>query len=118
MKFRTTFLTAVALSLLATAPSFARTSLQDPATPTPTPAPQDQIAPATQTTLPPQSAQPQGAAPLRVMSTNLCSSIPPNALSASRSPTPLSPTPPSSLPRRSSSTAAPRRGFPAHLGRT
>jgi pilus assembly protein CpaC len=67
MKFRTTFLTAVALSLLATAPSFARTSLQDPATPTPTPAPQDQIAPATQTTLPPQSAQPQGAAPLRVM---------------------------------------------------
>ncbi|MGA8834225.1 MAG: pilus assembly protein N-terminal domain-containing protein [Candidatus Sulfotelmatobacter sp.] len=65
MKFRTTFLTAVALSLLATASSFARTSLQDPATPTPTP--QDQIAPATQTTLPPQSAQPQGSAPLRVM---------------------------------------------------
>jgi pilus assembly protein CpaC len=55
----------VALWLLMTASSFARTSLQEPATPA-SPTPQDQIAPATQTTLPVQS-QPQGAAPLRVM---------------------------------------------------
>jgi pilus assembly protein CpaC len=55
----------VALWLLMTASSFARTILQEPATPA-SPTPQDQIAPATQTTLPVQS-QPQGAAPLRVM---------------------------------------------------
>jgi pilus assembly protein CpaC len=66
MKFRQTLLTAVALWLLAAGSSLARTSLQEPGTPA-SPAPQDQIAPATQTTLPPQSAQPQGSAPLRVM---------------------------------------------------
>jgi pilus assembly protein CpaC len=69
MMFRTP-LTAVALFLLVTASSFARTSLQDsnpPATPAPSSPVQDQAAPATQTTLPPPSAQPQGPAPLRVM---------------------------------------------------
>jgi pilus assembly protein CpaC len=66
MKFRTTLLTAVTFCLLGTGSSLARSYLQDPSTP-PSPAPQDQIAPATQTTLPPQSTQPQGAAPLRVM---------------------------------------------------
>jgi pilus assembly protein CpaC len=68
MKFCTT-LTAVALSFLFSPSSFARTSLQDAAPPaqTPAPSPQDQITPSTQTTLPPQSAQPQGSAPLRVM---------------------------------------------------
>jgi pilus assembly protein CpaC len=62
MKFRTTLLTAVALSLLLTGPSFARTFVQDAAAPATTP--QDQIVPSSQTTLPAQS---QGAAPLRVM---------------------------------------------------
>jgi pilus assembly protein CpaC len=66
MRFRSTLLTAVALWLLIAGSSLARTFLQDPNTP-PSGTPQDQIAPATQTTLPPQSAQPQGAAPLRVM---------------------------------------------------
>jgi pilus assembly protein CpaC len=66
MKFRTTLLTAVALSLPFTGSSLARTTFQEPAAAA-VPSPQDQIAPATQTTLPPQSAQPQGAAPLRVM---------------------------------------------------
>ena len=66
MKFRTTLLTAVALWLWATGSSLGRTSLQQPGTPA-SPAPQDQAPPSTQTTLPPQSAQPQGSAPLRVM---------------------------------------------------
>jgi pilus assembly protein CpaC len=68
MKVRTTFFVAVALSLLP--PLFAsRCALgealpQQPATQ----APQEPTPPATtQTTLPPQSAQPQGSAPLRVM---------------------------------------------------
>jgi pilus assembly protein CpaC len=64
MKFRTTLLTAVALFLFTTS-SFSLNSLQD-ATP-PVPPPQDQSTPSNQTTLPPQSAQPQGSAPLRVM---------------------------------------------------
>ena len=66
MKFRTTLLTAVALWLWVTGSSLGRTSLQQPGTPA-SPAPQDQVPPSTQTTLPPQSAQPQGSAPLRVM---------------------------------------------------
>jgi pilus assembly protein CpaC len=63
MKFRTSLLSAVALWPLITGASLARPNFQEPAAP----APQDQIAPSTQTTLPPQSAQPQGSAPLRVM---------------------------------------------------
>jgi len=66
MKFRTTLLTAVALWLWVTGSSLGRTSLQQPGTPA-SPSPQDQVPPSTQTTLPPQSAQPQGSAPLRVM---------------------------------------------------
>jgi pilus assembly protein CpaC len=66
MKFRTTLLTAVALCLWATGSPLGRASLQQPGTPA-SPAPQDQVPPSTQTTLPPQSAQPQGSAPLRVM---------------------------------------------------
>ena len=63
MKFRTTFLRVVALSLLAAGSSFARTSLQEAATPA-SAAPQESIPAAAQTTLP---AQAQGSAPLRVM---------------------------------------------------
>jgi len=66
MKFRTTLLTAVALWLWVTGSSLGRTSLQQPGTPA-SPSPQEQVPPSTQTTLPPQSAQPQGSAPLRVM---------------------------------------------------
>jgi pilus assembly protein CpaC len=66
MKFRTTLLTAVALWLWVTGSSLGRTSLQQPGTPA-SPSPQDQVPPSTETTLPPQSAQPQGSAPLRVM---------------------------------------------------
>jgi len=66
MKFRTTLLTVVALWLWVTGTSLGRTSLQQPGTPA-SPSPQDQVPPSTQTTLPPQSAQPQGSAPLRVM---------------------------------------------------
>jgi pilus assembly protein CpaC len=65
MKFRTTLLTALTLFLVTTS-SFSLNSLQDPATPPAVP-PQDQPVPSNQTTLPPQSAQPQGSAPLRVM---------------------------------------------------
>ena len=49
MKFRTTLLTAVALSLPFTGSSQARTTFQEPAAAA-VPSPQDQIAPATQTT--------------------------------------------------------------------
>jgi pilus assembly protein CpaC len=66
MKFRTALLTVVALWLWVTGSSLGRTSLQQPGTPA-SPSPQDQVPPSTQTTLPPQSAQPQGSAPLRVM---------------------------------------------------
>jgi pilus assembly protein CpaC len=66
MKFRTSLLTAVALWLWVTGSSLGRTSLQQLGTPA-SPSPQDQAPPSTQTTLPPQSAQPQGSAPLRVM---------------------------------------------------
>lgn len=65
MKFRTTRLIAVALGLLL--PAFcAAEGLQQPEVP-PAASTQDQAAPTTQTTLPPQSAEPQGSAPLRVM---------------------------------------------------
>ncbi len=69
MKVRTTFFVAVALSFLLPAFVLPRLALaealpQQPATQ----APQEPVPPATsQTTLPPQSAQPQGSAPLRVM---------------------------------------------------
>jgi len=66
MKFRTTLLTAVTLWFWVTGSSLGRTSLQQPGT-SASPSPQDQVPPSTQTTLPPQSAQPQGSAPLRVM---------------------------------------------------
>ena len=72
MKVRTTFFVAVALSFvlaMITLPGFAWAEgwPQEPATP-PSAAPQEPVPPAaTQTTLPPQSAQPQGSAPLRVM---------------------------------------------------
>ena len=59
-------MTAVALWLWVTGSSLGRTSLQQPGTPA-SPSPQEQVPPSTQTTLPPQSAQPQGSAPLRVM---------------------------------------------------
>jgi len=59
-------LTAVALWLWVTGSSLGRTSLQQPGTPA-SPSPQEQVPASTQTTLPPQSAQPQGSAPLRVM---------------------------------------------------
>ncbi|MGB0011680.1 MAG: pilus assembly protein N-terminal domain-containing protein, partial [Candidatus Sulfotelmatobacter sp.] len=64
MKFRATLLTALALSLFVTTSSFA--SLQEPNPPAPPP-PQEEVNHSNQTTLPPQSAQPQGSAPLRVM---------------------------------------------------
>ena len=67
MKVRTTwFATAALLFLLAVCilPALAEALPQQPATQTP----QEPVPPAaTQTTLPPQSAQPQGSAPLRVM---------------------------------------------------
>jgi pilus assembly protein CpaC len=69
MKVRTTFFVVVALSFLLPAFVLPRLALaealpQQPATQ----APQEPVPPATsQTTLPPQSAQPQGSAPLRVM---------------------------------------------------
>lgn len=65
MKFRTTLLTAIVLFLVSPS-SFAVNFLQDPTAPVTVP-PQDQTGPSNQTTLPPQSAQPQGSAPLRVM---------------------------------------------------
>src|ERR1700692_1443629 len=63
MKFRTTFLAAAFLPAALALPQFAlgKVYLQE-AAPHEAPAPA-----ASQTTLPPQSAQPQGAAPLRVM---------------------------------------------------
>ena len=64
MKFRTTLLTAIALFF--TTPSFALASLQEPNAPVPPP-PQEEVNHSNQTTLPPQSSQPQGSAPLRVM---------------------------------------------------
>ena len=64
MKFRTTLLTAIALFF--TIPSFALASLQEPNAPVPPP-PQEEVNHSNQTTLPPQSSQPQGSAPLRVM---------------------------------------------------
>jgi Flp pilus assembly secretin CpaC len=64
MKVRTTVLVAVAVLLVMPGFVLAEAAPQQPATQ----APQEQISPATpQTTLPAQSAQPQGAAPLRVM---------------------------------------------------
>jgi pilus assembly protein CpaC len=65
MKFRTTLLTAIALFLFLTT-SFALAPLQEPNAPAPPP-PQEEVNHSNQTTLPPQSAQPQGSAPLRVM---------------------------------------------------
>ena len=70
MKVRTTFFAAVALSfllpgLVLPAPAEAR---QEQSTAPSGAATQEQIpTAATQTTIPPQSAQPQGSAPLRVM---------------------------------------------------
>jgi pilus assembly protein CpaC len=64
MKVRKTFSAAVALSFLLQMFALAEPLPQEPATQ----APQEPIPPpTTQTTLPPQSAQPQGSAPLRVM---------------------------------------------------
>jgi pilus assembly protein CpaC len=65
MKFRTTSLIAVALWLLIPAFALAKSVVQQPETTAPSPAQVPTTA--TQTTLPPQSAQPQGSAPLRVM---------------------------------------------------
>jgi pilus assembly protein CpaC len=64
MKFRSTFLVAVALCLLLPAFALAQSSPQQSDPPAPAPAP-DATPPATQTTLPTQSAP--GSAPLRVM---------------------------------------------------
>jgi pilus assembly protein CpaC len=66
MKFRTTLLTAITLLLFLTPSSFALASLQEPNAPAP-PLPQEEVNHSNQTTLPPQTAQPQGSAPLRVM---------------------------------------------------
>ncbi|MFZ0774196.1 MAG: type II and III secretion system protein family protein [Candidatus Sulfotelmatobacter sp.] len=66
MKFRTTRLIAVALGLVAPVFSPAQAQLQQPEPPA-AGSTQDQATAATQTTLPAQSAQPQGSAPLRVM---------------------------------------------------
>jgi pilus assembly protein CpaC len=70
MKVRLTFLAAVALSFLLPSlalPALAESRQEQSAAPSGA-ATQEQIpTPATQTTLPPQSAQPQGSAPLRVM---------------------------------------------------
>jgi pilus assembly protein CpaC len=66
MKFRKTLLTAIALCLLVATSALASAYFQEPANPASTPS-QSVATPSTQTTLPPQSAQPQGSAPLRVM---------------------------------------------------
>ena len=70
MKFRSTSLIAVALWLLVPAFALPKSRFQPPAelqeAAAPVPA-QEQTAPVTQTTLPAQSTQPQGSAPLRVM---------------------------------------------------
>jgi len=67
MKFCSTSSIALALWLLLPASGLAAASLQQQdATPSGTPPPED-ITHAAQTTLPPQSVQPQGSAPLRVM---------------------------------------------------
>jgi pilus assembly protein CpaC len=64
MKVRTILFAAAAMSLLLPVFGLAEARPQDPATQVP----QDPTAPAAaQTTLPPQSAQPSGSAPLRVM---------------------------------------------------
>jgi pilus assembly protein CpaC len=64
MKVRTTFSAALALSFLLQMFALAEPLPQQPATQ----APEEPVPPATtQTTLPPQSTQPQGSAPLRVM---------------------------------------------------
>jgi pilus assembly protein CpaC len=69
MKVRTTLFAAVAISFLLPVFGRAEARIQAPATQDPaTQAPQDPTAPAAaQTTLPAQSAQPSGSAPLRVM---------------------------------------------------
>jgi pilus assembly protein CpaC len=69
MKVRTTVFAAVAISFLLPVFGRAEARIQAPATQDPaTQAPQDPTAPAAaQTTLPAQSAQPSGSAPLRVM---------------------------------------------------
>src|SRR6202167_5031075 len=69
MKVRTTLFAAVAISFLLPAFGLAEARLQAPSTQDPaTQAPQDPTVPAAaQTTLPAQSAQPSGSAPLRVM---------------------------------------------------
>ncbi|MGA7047236.1 MAG: pilus assembly protein N-terminal domain-containing protein, partial [Candidatus Sulfotelmatobacter sp.] len=66
MKFCSTPLIAVALWLLVPVITLAEARLQQPDTP-PSGSPQEAITHAAQTTLPPQSTQPQGSAPLRVM---------------------------------------------------
>ena len=66
MKFRKTLLIATTLCLLVATSALASAYFQEPAPPAPTPS-QSVPTPSTQTTLPPQSAQPQGSAPLRVM---------------------------------------------------
>ncbi|MGA2919935.1 MAG: type II and III secretion system protein family protein [Candidatus Sulfotelmatobacter sp.] len=67
MKFCSTSLLVLALWLLLPASALAAASLQQQdATPSGSP-PQEDITHAAQTTLPPQSVQPQGSAPLRVM---------------------------------------------------
>jgi len=66
MKVRITVFVVIALWFLL--PAFALAEAQQAATPSSGPPAQEPIPPSTtQTTLPPQSAQPQGAAPLRVM---------------------------------------------------
>ncbi|MGC2794558.1 MAG: pilus assembly protein N-terminal domain-containing protein, partial [Candidatus Sulfotelmatobacter sp.] len=69
MKVRTIHFAAAAMSFLLPVFGLAETLPYHPATQDPaTQAPQEPTPPATaQTTLPPQSAQPQGSAPLRVM---------------------------------------------------
>ena len=67
MKFCSpSFLIAIALCLLIPASVWAAPGLQ-PQDATPSAPPQEDVTHAPQTTLPPQSAQPQGSAPLRVM---------------------------------------------------
>jgi len=61
MKFRGTLAAVLTLFVLFTPSRFARSEAQEPAAQTQT------APPITQTTLPPQAAQPQGSAPLRVM---------------------------------------------------
>src|SRR6202167_1592534 len=69
MKVRTTLFAAVAISFLLPVLGRAEARVPDPSSQDPaTQVPQDPIAPAAaQTTLPAQSAQPSGSAPLRVM---------------------------------------------------